>query len=266
MAKKGAIIIPARYGSTRFPGKPLQKLNGKTLIEHTWRVACEAVFMCPDLVDVIVATDDARIQGTVLEFGGKAVIVDKFCRNGTERVYHAAKSLSEGIGFVVNLQGDACLSDPAWVVGAFQKVRHLSPTGTMPAVATVALHASPGTLDEMIRRQRAGEPTGETTVVLKMDGNAMYFSKAVLPHGGMTVLQHVGIYAYTFPALRWYNQTPHTATEVAEGLEQLRFIQHGIDLGVVSFPEAVHLELNNPGDVAPIEAELARRADQAALN
>lgn len=260
-----AIVIPARFRSTRFPGKPLAPLIGasglaKPLIARSF----EAASAVRGVQGIRVATDDDRIAATVRGFGGKVVMTPEGCANGTERVAAALPSLSEDIEIVVNLQGDSLLTPPALVESLVAHMR----AHPECQVATVAVRCSASAYRHLIEDQRAGR-VGGTTVVCNSAGEALYFSKRVLPHIAPgdalelapPVLLHLGLYAYRRAALALYATLPPTQLEQIEGLEQLRFLVHGIPMAVVQAdpPEWDVIELNNPSDRAPIEAILAAR-------
>lgn len=255
------IVIPARFASTRYPGKPLARLRGATgiersLIEWTWRTA-----MTVSGVDrVVVATDDARIADEVSRFGGQVVITPAECANGTERCAAALEQLPRGIDLIINLQGDNPLTPPQIVAALRDRMKDPA-----VAVATPAIESLAGTRTHLLDEQRAGR-IGGTTVIANQAGQALYFSKAVLPHGAaadpaIPIFLHLGVYAYRRAALAAYRAAPASAAEMAEGLEQLRFLDQGIPVTMVVCPppEGTMAELNNPADRAVIEAELSRR-------
>nr|WP_295671138.1 manno-octulosonate cytidylyltransferase [Sphingomonas sp.] len=260
------IIIPARFQSSRYPGKPLAFLTGaagvaKSLIERSWTCAKGV----PGAVAVYVATDDARIADAVHEFGGAAVMTAPECRNGTERCAEAAAALGLGNEIVVNLQGDAPLT-PAFVIPDLVAALAAEPE---IAMATVALRTSASTYAHLAADAAAGR-VGGTTVVTNAAGRALYFSKRVLPFvppalsasAHEMVRLHLGVYAYRRDALAQYAATPPCALEDLEGLEQLRFLEMERVVRVVTFDPVGWdcIELNNPGDVRAIEAVLAARS------
>lgn len=225
---KTTIIIPARYGSTRFPGKPLHAICGVSMIERVWRLA-KAV---EGVHSVVVATDDDRIQKHVEAFGGTAVMTPEDCANGTERVYAAAQSLEESPDILINLQGDAPLTPP-WVI---QPVVDAFKDKDVQ-VATPAVQLDYTTTDKINAAKQAGE-VGGTTVVTDKNNQALYFSKAVLPFlrerpATCPVWKHIGIYGYRMNALKDYMALPSCELEEVEGLEQLRYLYNGIPIQVV---------------------------------
>jgi 3-deoxy-manno-octulosonate cytidylyltransferase (CMP-KDO synthetase) len=258
-----AIIIPARYESNRYPGKPLAMLRGaagiaKPLIQRSWDSACAV----ESASGVWVATDDLRIAEVASAFGGKVVMTSVACRNGTERCADALAGLEEVPEIVVNLQGDAPLT-PASIIAELVDALAHDPDAAM---ATPALACSRSTYDHLIADQAAGR-VGGTTVVMNAHGHALYFSKRVLPYldKGPTAHEqvhlHLGVYAYRLSALKEYATRSPSPLELCEGLEQLRFLEAGKKVLAVRFPplEWDCIELNNPEDAPAIEAVLAKR-------
>ena len=260
-----AIIIPARFASTRYPGKPLAMLRGahgaeKPLVQRSWECAREIA----GAAGVWVATDDQRIADVVRGFGGQVVMTSPDCRNGTERCADAIAKLGEGFDAVVNLQGDAPLT-PAHVVGALVDALAADPAAAM---TTVAVRCSPTTYAHLVGDQAAGR-VGGTTVVTTTDGRALYFSKRVIPYvsplqsgfDAAAVRLHLGLYAYRRAALAAYAQTPPSPLEDLEGLEQLRFLEAGQPVRVITFDPVGWdcIELNNPEDIPAIERVLLER-------
>jgi 3-deoxy-manno-octulosonate cytidylyltransferase (CMP-KDO synthetase) len=263
-SERVAIVIPARHASSRYPGKPLAMLRGasgeaKPLIQRSWEAAGRV-----DGVDLVcVATDDDRIRAVAEDFGATVLMTPESCRNGTERCAAALPLLRDDIGIVVNLQGDAPLT-PAPFVEAL--IAHLQ-SHPEAAVATPAIRCSPALYRRLIVDQGEGR-VGGTTVVTRQNGEALYFSKRVLPYVPAGAAEedppvwfHVGVYAYRRAALERYAALPVSPLELLEGLEQLRFLDGGVPVAVVPVeaPGGDVWELNNPQDVAPIEALLAAR-------
>ncbi|MEO6091859.1 MAG: manno-octulosonate cytidylyltransferase [Novosphingobium sp.] len=265
MASGFAILIPARFASSRFPGKPLAELRGasgegRSLIRRSWDAAgaIEGALGC------WVATDDERIAEAVRGFGGEVVMTSPECRNGTERCAEAVTALGLDADIVVNLQGDAPLT-PGFVVESLIAALRADPGAAM---ATPGLRCSPSTYRHLLRDAAAGR-VGGTTVVANASGRALYFSKRVIPHvpadaedrGHEHVSLHLGVYAYRTPALAAYAAMEPSALELTEGLEQLRFLESDHPIRVVPFDPIGWdcIELNNPEDVPAIEAVLQQR-------
>lgn len=257
-----AIVIPARYASTRYPAKPLAPLRGaggvaKPLIQRSW----EAAMAVPGVDHVVVATDDARIADAAQSFGARVVMTPDTCANGTERCAAALADLPAEIGIVINLQGDAPLTPAPMVSALIERMQGGA------QVATPALRCAPDLYRRLVLDQGEGR-VGGTTVVIARSGDALYFSKRVIPYvpedradePGLPVFLHVGVYGYTRAALATYAALPVSPLETLEGLEQLRFLDAGVPVAMVEQPAGQSLwELNNPSDVPVIEAMLAAR-------
>jgi 3-deoxy-manno-octulosonate cytidylyltransferase (CMP-KDO synthetase) len=259
------IIIPARFASTRYPGKPLVALTGakgvpRSLIERSVMAGRAA---SGGLIPIYVATDDDRIADEARRIGADVIMTSDTCRNGTERVAEAVAAAGITADIVVNLQGDAPLT-PAHFVTALIDAMRADPSCGM---ATPFLRCDPETVENLLMDRRAGR-VGATTVVADRAGRALYFSKEVIPftngrgivNGVVPVFHHVGVYAYRPAALAAYQGWEPGPLEGLEGLEQLRFLENGypIKMVEVSAPGAVFWELNNPSDVPLIEGYLAR--------
>ena len=256
------VVIPARYASTRYPGKPLVPLTGatgetKTLIERSWIAAVAA----KGVDRVVVATDDLRIRDVAEGFGAEVVMTSEACHNGTERCADAIKRLAVTPEIVVNLQGDAPLT-PAWFVEDLVAGMRADAGAD---VATPVLRCDGRALRGFLDDRKAGR-VGGTTAVFDRDRRALYFSKEVVPFTSNTygaeqptpVFHHVGVYAYRPGALRAYQDWPIGPLETLEGLEQLRFLENGRNILCVEVDGKgrAFWELNNPEDVPRIEGIL----------
>lgn len=254
------IVIPARYASTRYPGKPLVELRGasgeaKSLIRRSW----EAGQAVSGVSRVAVATDDDRIADHVRSFGGEVIMTSEACKNGTERCAEVAVSHAQEDDIIVNLQGDAPLT-PSWFIDGLVAAM----TGDT-VVATPVLRTDAEALAGF-KEDRANGRVGGTTAVFNTKGEALYFSKEVLPYTGRDfdeteetpVWHHVGVYAYRPAALRQYMTWAEGKLEAWEGLEQLRFLENGVPVQCVPVDAKgrAFWELNNPVDVERIEAIL----------
>ena len=258
---KTLVAIPARYASTRYPGKPLVSLKGpdgeKTLIRRSW----EAATSVQGIDRVVVATDDSRIAEHARAFGAEVVMTSSDARNGTERCAEVAAQLP-GYDIVVNLQGDAPLT-PAWFVEHLIAGRAADPQAD---IATPVLRCDGRAVAGFLNDRRNGR-VGGTTAVFGTGGRALYFSKEVIPYTGRDyapdeptpVFHHVGVYAYRPAALMAYPTWPVGPLETLEGLEQLRFLENGRPVLCVEVEAKGRQfwELNNPSDVAIIERMLA---------
>ena len=255
------ILIPARFASSRFPGKPLVELKGaggttKPLIQRS----VEAARLIAGISGVFVVTDDERIADACTKFGAGVIMTSPECRNGTERCAEALAQLHEP-DLVINFQGDALLTPPGFVESLIARMDEDSDA----LVATPAMRLRSGEVRALQAEEAAGR-VGGTTVVTDTGGYALYFSKRLIPHlpagsldGELSPVRlHVGVYAYRPEALDRYAATPVSELETLEGLEQLRFLGAGIPVAVVEVetPPFALRELNNPEDVAPIEQAL----------
>jgi len=256
------ILIPARYASSRYPGKPLVELKGaggtsKPLIQRS----VEAARRVAGVSGVFVVTDDERIAEACGPARVGVIMTSPECRNGTERCAEALAQLHEA-DLIINFQGDALLTPPGFVEALIARMADDKDT----LVATPAMQLRSDEVRALQEEEAAGR-VGGTTVVTDNLGRALYFSKRLIPHlpGGALsremspVRLHVGVYAYRPAALERYVATPVSELETLEGLEQLRFLAAGIPVAVVDVatPPFALRELNNPEDVAPIEQALA---------
>lgn len=252
------LAIPARFDSSRYPGKPLVLLNGpdgkKTLIQRSW----EAAMAVRGVDRVVVATDDARIADHATGFGAEVVMTTSAARNGTERCAEVAALLPRH-DVIVNLQGDAPLT-PAWFVEGLISGMAADPSAD---IATPVLRCDGRALNGFLADRRAGR-VGGTTAVFDAAMRGLYFSKEVIPFTNETyaddaptpVFHHVGVYAYRPAALAAYSGW---SIGPLEGLEQLRFLENGRRVLCVEVDAKGRQfwELNNPADVPVIEAMLA---------
>lgn len=259
---KTVIIIPARYASTRYPGKPLAELKqpdgtSKSLIRMSW----EAAMGVQGVDAVYVATDDARIKDAAEAFGADVIMTDEACENGTARCADALARAELSADLIVNLQGDAPLT-PAWFVEDLIAAMKADPEAQ---VATPVLQCDPLTYGHFVEDRKAGR-VGGTTAVFDAKGHALYFSKEVLPYidpeklpeTDIPVYHHVGVYAYRPNALAAYTEWPESDLEKREGLEQLRFLvnETTVRCVIVQGRGRVFWELNNPEDLPRIESVL----------
>lgn len=238
------VLIPARYASTRLPGKPLLAETGKPLICHVVEGAAGA----RRAERVVVATDDSRIAKAVEDFGGQAVLTSTDCATGTDRLAEAAVTLGlPDDEIVVNVQGDepdisgACID-------------------TLVALLEQS-DAAMATLATPISAEEAKDPNW-VKVVLDADGRAMYFSRAKIPHdrdaaGGVRYLLHLGIYAYGAGFLKQFAAMAPTPAEQAEKLEQLRALENGYDIAV-AIVDYDSSGIDTPEDYAAFVAKMAQ--------
>ncbi len=236
-------IIPARYNSTRFPGKPLAMIKGKTMIrrvcEQAWKSKLDAV---------VVATDDIRIADEVMGFGGQYVLTDPNHQSGTDRCREALDLLGNQYDAVVNIQGDEPFIDP----------RQIDVLIDLLAQENVLLASLAKQIDD------TDELFSPNTVKVVMDknGNALYFSRNPIPFmrnvdkgqwiGEGTFFQHVGIYAYKSDTLRKIAMMPPSNLELAESLEQLRWLENGLPIRM-AVADSVNVSIDTPDDLLKAE-------------
>ncbi|APE27884.1 3-deoxy-manno-octulosonate cytidylyltransferase [Aurantiacibacter gangjinensis] len=256
------IVIPARFASQRYPGKPLAPLRGKdgeakSLIHRSW----EAAMRVEGVSRVAVATDSQEIVDAVEGFGGEAIWTLPECRNGTERCAEVLGKLDAEPDLIVNLQGDAPLTPAYFVESLIERMA----ADESAAVATPVVRVSASLYETLAADERKGI-VGGTFAATSGKGHAHYFSKRMIPHFArdevdddkLPLLLHIGLYAYRPAALRAYVEHSPTALEQLEGLEQLRFLDMGAPITVVEVapPEWDIWELNNPSDVEHVENSL----------
>ena len=237
-------VIPARYASTRLPGKPLAPVAGKPMIQHVYERTAKAA-----RVDaVVLATDDQRIVDAVERFGGMAVMTGASCRSGTERAAEVARARTEQI--VINVQGDEPLIHPDMIdqVAEFLVNHQAVP---MASVMTPLREAADAQNPNVVK------------VVTDLDGFALYFSRAPIPHergtggaqGGRRALKHIGLYGYQRSFLLRFPGLEPTPLEQAEQLEQLRVLEHGYRIKLL---ETVHdtIGVDTPEDLRRVEERI----------
>ena len=247
-------IIPARFGSTRLPGKPLSDIHGRPMVQHVWERARQA----RSVQRVLVATDDRRIAEAVRGFGGEAAMTSRDHASGTDRIAEAARALADA-SIVVNVQGDEPLLDPAAidaVVAAFDDPAVAMATVSLP-LRDAAEMASPHVVK----------------VVTDARGDALYFSRSPIPTvrdaGGPAASaaaavdqglarRHVGLYGYRRDALMRFAAWPKAPLEVAEGLEQLRAMHNGMKIRVAEMAGEGTLAVDTPEDLEQVRALIAK--------
>jgi 3-deoxy-manno-octulosonate cytidylyltransferase (CMP-KDO synthetase) len=240
MATRTVAIIPARFGSTRLPGKPLLLIAGKPMIQHV----VERVSKARLVERVMVATDDQRIMDAVQAFGGEAVMTSPECRSGTDRIAEVAKKLS-GVDVVVNVQGDEPLIPPTMIDAAIQ------PLWDDPMVLV-------GTLVRRIADFAELDDPAVPKVVLSRNGECLYFTRSAVPYGRdlpyeawlahHTYYRHIGIYVFRRSFLLRYASLAQTPLEQAEKLEQLRILEHGYSIHA-AITEEESMAVDTPADL-----------------
>ena len=240
-------IIPARYASTRFPGKPLALLGGKTVIERVFRQVSEVV------EDVFVATDDERIFREVERFGGRAVMTSPNHRSGTDRIQEAVETIGTQADVVINVQGD----EPFIQASQIEELcRQFDDPTTQ-----IATLGKPFTSMETVENENSPK------IVLDNNGFALYFSRSVIPFvrgidrsrwlEQFPFLKHIGLYAYRREVLRKITQLPPSSLEQAESLEQLRWLQNGYRIRV-GLTDVETIGIDTPDDLARAEEFLGK--------
>jgi 3-deoxy-manno-octulosonate cytidylyltransferase (CMP-KDO synthetase) len=244
-------IIPARYESTRLPGKPLADLHGRPMIQHVYERAQRA----RGVERVLVATDDERIRAAVAAFGGEAVMTRADHPSGTDRIAEVARGLDAEV--IVNVQGDLPLLDPDVVAAALA-----------PLTADAGLPMA--TISTALTRREEVEDPNVVKVVTDRDGYALYFSRSPLPFhrdgalagGGPLAYKHIGLYVYRRDFLLGFARLAPTPLEQAEKLEQLRALEWGFRIRVTEVA-AASIEVDTPRDLDRARAELTAGSGQS---
>jgi 3-deoxy-manno-octulosonate cytidylyltransferase (CMP-KDO synthetase) len=240
-------IIPARYASTRFPGKPLAFLAGKPVIQRVYEQVVSV------LGEAYVATDDERIREAVAQFGGQAVMTSTNHKSGTDRIQEAATLINTDADVIINVQGD----EPFIQRSQLETVCHLFDD---PQVQI-------GTLGKPFETMEATENPNSPKIVTDLQGYAMYFSRSVIPFirgkerqewlGHFPFLKHIGLYAYRREVLSEITKLPQSPLELAESLEQLRWLQNGYRIKV-GLTDVETVGIDTPEDLARAEAMLLK--------
>ena len=240
-------IIPARYASTRYPGKPLAILGGKTVIQRVYEQVKSV------LDDVYVATDDDRIYSTVTDFGGKAVMTRADHKSGTDRIEEAAEKIGLDADVIINVQGDEPFIQPSQIKTLMQLFD--------------APETQIGTLGKPFESIDAVENPNSPKIVTDNRGFALYFSRSTIPFirgkerdrwfGEYPFLKHLGIYAYRREVLAEVTKLPMSSLEKAESLEQLRWLQNGYRIRV-GLTDIETVGIDTPEDLTRAEEFLLK--------
>lgn len=244
-------IIPARYASTRFPAKPLAVLGGKTVIQRVYEQVVGV------LDDVYVATDDERIEAAVNAFGGKVVMTSVHHQSGTDRCYEAYTKIGGDFDAVVNIQGDEPFIQPSQL-NALKKC-FIDPTAQIATLVKLSTIGEPFSVLENVNSPK---------VVISKDWNALYFSRSIIPYQRNvekkdwlkehTYYKHIGLYAYRVEVLKEITALPQSPLEIAESLEQLRWLENGYKIKVgISNVETIGID--TPQDLERAEVFLKNR-------
>ena len=242
-------IIPARYASTRFPGKPLAVLGGKTVIQRVYEQVKSV------LSDVYVATDDERIFSCVESFGGKAVMTRKDHQSGTDRIQEAVEKTATQADVIINVQGDEPFIQPSQIQTLMQLFDDPS--------------TQIGTLGKLFESIEAVENPNSPKIVTDMKGFALYFSRSVIPYirgkerqdrfSEYPFLKHLGVYAYRREVLSEVTKLPQSSLEKAESLEQLRWLQNGYRIRV-GMTDVETVGIDTPEDLQRAEEFLKNKS------
>ncbi len=242
-------ILPARYGSTRFPGKPLTPIAGKPMIQHVWERTCGAKHVDA----VVVATDDERIREACLAFGADVEMTRIDHPTGTDRLAEVAERRDHDV--IVNVQGDEPLIEGFVVDAAVEALLR----DDLAAMSTIVHRAGPEAYDDPNR----------VKVVLDSNGFALYFSRAAIPYRrkntGIAPLQHVGLYVYRRDFLLEIVTLDRSPAEITEELEQLRALENGYRIRAAEIEGWTSVPVDVPEDVAIVEAALARQAERTGV-
>lgn len=243
-------IIPARYASTRFPGKPLAKIEGKTMIHRVYEQAVKS----KRLSKVVVATDDERIARHVKDFGGEAMLTSGVHPSGTDRCAEVAQMLGADYGYVINIQGDEPFIEPEQIDTLAEVLN-----GTSTEIATLIIP---------VDNKDVLFDTGEVKVVLNPKMEALYFSRSVIPflkdvperewHLRRMYYRHVGMYAYRSDILAQLTKLPVSSLEKAESLEQLRWLEAGYKVKCAVTHHDSHC-IDTPEDIPKVLELIARK-------
>lgn len=267
---KTAIIIPARYGSTRFPGKPLALIAGKSMLQRVYELAQEASKDIPN-VTILIATEDQRIADHAGAIGAPFVMTSEDCATGSDRALDAIKNAALNVDFILNLQGDA----PFTPIEAINAMLEKAQTTPDIEALTPVRRLTWAQLDRL-RENKKTTPFSGTTATVDASGKALWFSKNIIPgirkettlreQSDMSpVLQHMGLYGFTPATLEKFCALPQSTYENLEGLEQLRMLENGISLQTVEVTltkSPAMSGIDTPEDLARAE-EIFKQLDAA---
>jgi len=267
---KTLIVIPARYASTRFPGKPLENINGVSMIRRTAQIA-KKIISNQINCDYVVATEDVRIKDHCDNYGINCLMTSRSHSSGSDRILEACL-ISEKIynidySFIINLQGDAPFTPPSYIEIIIKELHNGA------KVVTPTINLSWVDLDKL-RKRKLVVPFSGTTVMKNHSNDALWFSKNIIPairneanlmktSKYSPVYQHVGLYGYTKETLKTFTKLPMSNYERLEGLEQLRLIENGIKIKCVEV-ESTHINIggiDTPNDLKESESLLLKYGD-----
>ncbi|XP_010272461.1 PREDICTED: 3-deoxy-manno-octulosonate cytidylyltransferase, mitochondrial-like [Nelumbo nucifera] len=240
-------IIPARYASSRFEGKPLVQILGKPMIQRTW----ERAKLATTLDHIVVATDDEKIAECCQAFGADVIMTSTSCRNGTERCNEALQKIEKKYDVVVNIQGDEPLIEPEIIDGVVKALQRAPDAVFSTAVTSL--------------KPEDGTDPNRVKCVVDNRGYAIYFSRGLIPYNKsgkfnpmFPYLLHLGIQSYDSKFLRIYPELPPTPLQLEEDLEQLKVLENGYKMKVIKVDHDAH-GVDTPEDVEKIEALMRER-------
>jgi 3-deoxy-manno-octulosonate cytidylyltransferase (CMP-KDO synthetase) len=261
---KTLVIIPARYGSTRFPGKPLAKIAGKTMLSRVVQLAKKAI-QNKAHITLAVATDDIQIMQHCDEIGVNAIITPDTCETGTDRALAAMHTLKASPDFVINLQGDVPLMPSSFITALLDEITHDSSISMLTPVTQLSWDDL-----DTLRHNKKTTPFSGTCAILDKHNNALWFSKQIIPamrkeadyrlaSQFSPVFRHIGLYAYSRALLEQYVTWPPGHYEQLEGLEQLRVLEQGHAIRCVKVRSDYPLPsgVDSPEDLKRVEALIA---------
>lgn len=263
---KSLIVVPARYGSTRFAGKPLAQINGVSMVRRTADVAQRAATSI-DNCDYVVATDDESIAEHCQKFGINAVLTLHDCPTGSDRALDAVRKYAQDTDFIANLQGDAPFTPVSTVIAVLKALKHGA------QVATPYTQLGWDALDKL-REHKRQTPFSGTTVLVSQDNRALMFSKNIIPairredemreeRPLSPICRHIGLYGYRVDVLERFVGWPESHYERLEGLEQLRLLENGVPIDCVRVepPLIATSGIDTPEDLQRAEALIAEHGD-----
>lgn len=246
--QKVLAVIPARFGSKRFPGKPLSLIQGKTLIQRTY----ENALLCPILDRIVIATDDERIFDHAKSFGAEVLMTDPNCPNGTERIAEVLAKTEHDADIIVNVQGDEPCVTPEVIIALVQALVD-NPEIPMSTVIT------------RIKKREDSLNPSVVKCVIDQKGRALYFSRQLIPGNkeiqyteSTPYYSHIGLYAYRKEFLFQYLKLSPTPLQLAEDLEQLKVLEHGYLIQTATV-DHVNLGVDTPEDIHKVESYLCKQ-------
>jgi len=266
---KTVIVIPARYASTRLPGKPLAMIHGQTMLQRVVRLS-QAAAEGLNHVSVLVATDDDRIRHHCDKIEVESIMTSPDWNNGTERVAAAVRHMDDKPDFILNMQGDAPLTPPDFL-RAMIEAFIASPSDAITPVTQLTWEQ----LDRLRQNKLTTPFSGATVVFNEITGLAFWFSKQIIPamrkeeelrkkNDKSPIFRHIGLYGYSLSMLEQYNDLPEGKFESLEGLEQLRFLENGFTIRCVpvDFKGRANMSgIDSPEDIARAEALINKHGE-----